>query len=99
MLKYEGKFKVGQTIKAYDFQPIEGRGECYIEGVVIGAEIMLNGTLFIPIVGTKDVFGGVEQPKGERARIGDEVYVPCQIAGRGEYEGRVTLVAEEVETV
>lgn len=35
LLKFEGKFKEGDYIRAYDFEPIRGRLDSYIEGVVV----------------------------------------------------------------
>lgn len=34
-LKFEGKFAVGKYIRAYDFEPMFGRGDSYIEGKVL----------------------------------------------------------------
>jgi len=34
MLKYEG-LQIGQKIKAYDFEPIEGRQEHYVAGRIV----------------------------------------------------------------
>jgi len=36
MLKYEDLFKIGDTIRAYDFEPIDDRPEMYVEGVIVG---------------------------------------------------------------
>lgn len=33
-LKFEGKFVKGNRIRAYDFEPLMGRGDSYIEGIV-----------------------------------------------------------------
>lgn len=35
LLKFEGKFKEGDYIRAYDFKPIRGREDSYIEGTVV----------------------------------------------------------------
>ena len=35
MLKYEKTAEIGDVIKAFDFQPMPGRGNCYITGKVL----------------------------------------------------------------
>ena len=39
MLKYEGIAKVGDRIRAYHFEPFEGRPKYYVEGVVDSIKI------------------------------------------------------------
>lgn len=34
MLKFEGKFTIGEYVRAYDFQPIEGYPERFVEGLI-----------------------------------------------------------------
>ena len=34
MLKFEGKFIVGDYVRAYDFQPMEGYPERFVEGFI-----------------------------------------------------------------
>lgn len=34
-LKFEGKFNVGDYIRAYDFEPCKGRLDSYIEGTIV----------------------------------------------------------------
>jgi len=38
MLKFEGKFNVGDVIRAYDFEPMQGRGDSFIEGKIVKLE-------------------------------------------------------------
>lgn len=88
MLKYEGKFKGGDTIRAYDFEPMKGRLDSYIEGVVTGTKAIpeMGGARVYTIAITKDM-----PTTTHRDRTGDEGYVPMEVAF-GEYEGRVVKV-------
>ena len=35
MMKFEQIAKVGDYIRAYDFKPMKGRNDCFIEGTVL----------------------------------------------------------------
>jgi hypothetical protein len=39
-LKFEGKFAIGDFIRAYDFQPMFGRGDSYLEGKVLDVHMV-----------------------------------------------------------
>ena len=84
MLKFEGKFKVGQKIKAFDFMPTSDRPDSYLVGTVIDENCDEHGFKSFKVVITKRVFGGVE----ETAEIGDFGWVPQQVAFM-EYDGRI----------
>ncbi len=87
-------FKVGQKIKSFDFQPMPGRGDCYLEGVIreVNIDITDNGHPYCHYVVTvtKDVSQGVEIAD-ESSRVGTTAYVPMECMF-SEYDGRVTLV-------
>jgi hypothetical protein len=91
MLKFEKIAKVGDTIRAYDFKPMIGREDCYVEGLVTKID-KLGYDCFVITV-TKDVFGGEVQPKGENSRVGHEVFVPFQVSFM-EYDARVMNLSD-----
>lgn len=88
MFKHEG-FKVGQIIKAYDFEPMPDRGDCYIEGRI--KEVHSDPTSYSEyahyvVEVTKRVFDGAEVSR----RVGEEALVPMETLF--DYDGRVTEV-------
>lgn len=91
MLKFAKIAQIGQTIRAYDFKPMVGRGDCYVEGTV--TRIENQGYDCFVITATKDVFDGKDEPRGEHSRVGHEVYVPHQVSFM-EYNGRVMNLSE-----
>jgi hypothetical protein len=91
MLKFAKIAKVGQVIRAYDFKPMVGRADCYVEGTVI--KIDNRGYDCFVITVTRDVFDGEVQPRGEHSRVGHEVYVPFQVSFM-EYDARVMNLSE-----
>lgn len=88
--KFEG-FKVGDTIKAYDFRPPatsqdEHDGDHYFaEGVIEEIDVMMQGALCYKV----RVIYDVAAPLGDRIII----YVPYEVAVL-EWNGRVTLIEE-----
>lgn len=78
----------GDTIRAYDFKPMVGRGDCFVEGEVIDAHNTEQYFQAYKIRVTKDVFGGEEQSKGKQSRVGQIVFVPWRVDFQ-EYQGRV----------
>lgn len=87
MMKFETAAKVGQIIRGYDFKPMAGRNDCYVEGVVerITTE---PGYKAFKITCTKDVFDGEVQPKGKESRLGRIVYIPLEVSFM-EYDARI----------
>jgi len=88
-LKFAG-FTVGQVIRAQDFEPRQGVGECYIEGPIL--EVHPDGNnarhyAHYAIRITRDVFGGAQVEKG---RMDDVGYVPMQCFF-SDWDTRVTL--------
>ena len=86
MLKFEG-IAISSKIKAYDFEPMPGRGECFVEGVIVDAGIVGEGYKAYTIKVTRDVFAGEESDE----RVGEEVFVPMQ-TGFFEFDERVTVL-------
>ena len=87
MLKYANIAKVGQTIRAYDFKPMIGREDCFVEGVV--TKIDNKGFDCFVITVTKDSWSDAE----DKGRVGQEVLVPFQVSFM-EYDGRVINLSE-----
>jgi len=89
MLKYEG-IPVGALIRSYDFEPMEGRSESYIEGVVfVSGHHYIAG---VPVARiylvrcTKDTSGS--------ERVGYVIHVPMELA-YSEFDNRVTIISKE----
>ena len=80
-LKYEGKFEIGQTIKAYDHEPMEGRRDRFVEGIITGLHF-------------GDFYGYKIEVTKDATFINDprtEVIVPFESSS--DYDNRVTLVS------
>ena len=87
-LKFEGVASVGDTIRGYDFKPMVGRNDCYVEGVVERVTTEPGYKAF-KVTCTRDVFDGVDNKKGEKgSRVGKIVYVPLEVSFM-EYDARI----------
>lgn len=76
-------------IRAYDFKPMVGREDCYVEGMVVERNAIEEcGYNAYKIAVTKDVFGGEVQTTGKGSRVGEFVFVPWKVSFM-EYQGRV----------
>jgi len=94
MLKFANFAKNGQTIRAYDFKPMAGREDCYVEGVVEAANCNEPGYNCFKITVTKDVFDGKESvERGRGCRVGQIVFVPHQVSFM-EYDARILNLSE-----
>ena len=91
MLKFAKIANPGDVIRAYDFKPMIGREDCYVEGVVVKVDNKGYDCFVIEV--TKDVFGGEVQPKGEHSRVGHEVLVPFEVSFM-EYDARIINLSE-----
>jgi len=80
----------GDTIRAYDFKPMLGRDDCYIEGRVVDAHNTENGYQAYKILVTKDHFGNdrISTEAGPDNRVGIEMFVPWRTSFM-EYQGRI----------
>lgn len=88
-MKYENVAEIGQKIRAYDFQPMEGREDQYIEGAVLD-----KGWVVHPETGQK-LFKGYTieidaDCDNDGDRIGDTGYVPFETTF--DFDGRVQKV-------
>jgi hypothetical protein len=85
--KFTNRFNNGDTIRGYDFQPMRGRGDSYIEGVVIDANDTSRGYLAYRIKVENRVFGG-KQEAVEADEIG---WIPHEVSFM-EYDHRIIKV-------
>ena len=93
MLKFENIAKVGQTIRAYDFKPMIGRSDCFVEGKVLAIDDS-QGYKAFRIRVTKDVFDNKEfTESGYGSRVTKEVFVPMQVSLM-EYDARIINLSE-----
>lgn len=82
MLKFANIAKVGDTIRAYDFKPMVGREDCFVEGVV--GKVDNKGYDCYVITVTKDSWSDAE----DKGRVGKEVFVPFEVSFM-EFDARV----------
>lgn len=87
MLKFENAAKTGQMIRGYDFKPMAGRNDCYVEGVVESISNEMGFKAF-KVTCTKDVFDGKENAKGKGSRVGQIVFIPLEVSFM-EYDARI----------
>jgi hypothetical protein len=80
--------QIGDIIRSYDFKPMIGRGDCYVEGAVSEVNNTENYFQAYKIVVTKDVFDGEDRSIGKGSRVGEFVFVPYRVDFM-EYQGRV----------
>ena len=80
----------GDTIRAYDFKPMVGREDCFIEGEVLDCADRSQGYQAYKIRVTKDHFGNdrVTTEAGPDSRVGHEIFVPWRVSFN-EYQGRI----------
>lgn len=88
MLKFEGKFKVGQVIKAYDFMPIPGRPDSYIIGKVVDDYNVQHHFHAYKVDIIEHVVFGVADSRD----VGTEAWIPMECMML-EYDNRIQLVA------
>ena len=77
---HANKANIGDTVRSWDFKPMEGRGDCYVEGIVIKKEA---GLYHIAV--QNRVFDG----KQEAAEAGEMVQTAFQTFFL-EWEDRIT---------
>ena len=80
MLKFEG-ITVGTIIKAYDFEPMEGRRDRYVTGEILDT-VVRDGAKFYVVHCHKDSAFGPDHN-----RIGRAVLVPMEMCM--DYDGRI----------
>ena len=74
----------GDIIRAYDFKPMVGREDCFIEGQVLDAHNTDNGYQAYKILVTKDSWSDAE----DKGRLGIVMFVPWTVSF-SEFQGRV----------
>jgi len=88
MLKYENTAKIGDVIKAFDFEPMPSRDDVYLIGRVIDKGDIYRPDGSYAMTGyTVEVTGSDEWSNRE---IGETMYVPFE--STFDFDGRVTLV-------
>ena len=87
MLKFETIAKVGDFIRAYDFKPMIGRNDCYVEGKVVNISDR-QGYKAFEIIGCTDVFDGKKKTGVRSSRINKIVFVPMEVDFM-EYDARI----------
>lgn len=93
MLKFAKIAQVGQVIRAYDFKPMAGREDCYVEGKVLELTNS-RGYLAFEIITTRDVYDGERQEEGVKgSRVGTITYVPVEVSFM-EYDARIINLSE-----
>jgi hypothetical protein len=80
-MKHSNKAVIGDVIRAYDFKPMAGRGDAYVEGIVQDPYSLENGYRAYKINVTADKFSGdVETEASGDNRIGQIIYVPHEVS-------------------
>ncbi len=79
--------QVGDIIRSYDFKPMVGRNDCFVEGKVVAVKDTSNGYDAYRIEVTRDYWDGADQ-SGKDSRVGKITYVPWAVSFM-EYDGRV----------
>jgi hypothetical protein len=88
MLKFENVANTGDYIRAYDFKPMKGREDAYIEGTVLGVSTE-NGYKAFKIKVEADKFGSeIETVEFEGNRVGKIFFVPMETSFM-EYDARI----------
>ena len=74
----------GDVIRAYDFKPMQGREDCFIEGEVIDAHSNEQGYQAYKIRVIRDSWSYSE----DKVRVGIEMFVPLKVSFN-DFQGRV----------
>jgi hypothetical protein len=87
MLKFEKIASVGDIIRAYDFKPMYGRPDCFVEGKVVSVTEE-TGYKAYKIECINDFFDGKFRKGVRSSRVGKNVFVPMEVSFM-EYDGRI----------
>jgi hypothetical protein len=74
----------GDIIRSYDFKPMVGREDTFVEGQVLDAHNTEQGYQAYKILVTKDSWSDAE----DKGRLGHVVFVPWRVSFN-EFQGRV----------
>ena len=78
--------KAGDYIRSYDFEPLLGRGQCYLEGTITR---VADGYVFFTV--ENEVWNGTPMlASNQGSRIGSECSAPLQ--GVEEFDGRLQVL-------
>lgn len=77
-------FKIGDKIRSYDFKPMRGRGDCYMDGVVTQVSSSL-----ITFTCTRQVFDGLDV-SGDSDVIGTDVQTATK--SMMDWDGRLAVI-------
>jgi hypothetical protein len=81
--------ELNDVIRSYDFKPMVGRNDCFVEGKVIDRNAVREcGYNAYKIEVSRDFYDGENQPAGELSRVGKTVFVPWRVSFM-EYQGRI----------
>lgn len=86
----EQRIEVGDLIRAYDFEPVKGRPDLYVVGIVREIGWIRNEYIGYTIECVYDSFDKHDGATCEMSRVGRKVYVPVQTTF--DYDGRVTKI-------
>lgn len=95
MLKFEGTAKAGDYIRAYDFKPMRGRPDHYIEGEVIATTqptASLGSYSAFVVACAVDTNHGSGLGSRPGPRVNDIILVPFEIGA--DYDCRVINLSE-----
>ena len=74
----------GDVIRAYDFKPMVGREDCFIEGEVLETNNTEQGYQAYKIRVVRDSWSDAE----DKGRVGIEMFVPWHVSF-SEFQGRI----------
>ena len=77
-------FKIGDKIRSYDFKPMRGRGDCYMDGVVTRVSDSL-----ITFTCTRQIFDGLDM-SGDSDVINTEVQTATK--SMLDWDGRLAVI-------
>lgn len=88
MLKFKNIAKIGDVIRAYDFKPMYGRSDCFVEGKVeqINPPEVPYAAFKITVI--NDFFDGKFRKGVRTSRVAKTVYVPMEVSFM-EYDARI----------
>lgn len=86
MLKFENTANIGDRIRAYDFKPMRGRDDRFVEGVVVDKGYHNDGYKCYTIHCDND-----SSAKDDYSRVDELVFVPMECSFM-EYDARVTRI-------
>ena len=79
-MNHSYKAKVGDIIRAFDFKPMAGRDDAFVEGIVEEVNCTEPGYNCFKITATADKFTKYETVADNENRVGRIVFVPHQVS-------------------